>query len=448
MNILVGDISSRMDSPNPQALAVIRNVCKARPARYMFMPKFRAGLWDGYISVMTSFSTFPTGMLSRVVDGLEAKGYHIQLIHKTDIESTKPVTADILVGITLRDYQVEAANIMIDHRRGILKMATNGGKTEVMAAIIKTLDCNTVVMVHRKELMYQTAERFTKRGIQDVGMIGDGIYNPRKVTVAMVQTLANKMHKKDFVNNKLLFVDEAHHLSSDQMMNVFNAIPGPYRFGVSGTPLKYDVLCDLKLIASTGDIVYELSNEYLIESGHSAVPTIYIKTIESTDDEIWKLPYAEAYEQCIVNNHMRNAFISDFANIQEGIVLILINRIEHGRTLQSLIPGSVFVSGHDSTEYRQETLEDMRTQHGVYIASPIFDEGIDVPNIDTLIIAGGGRSYGKLLQRIGRGMRKKEGLNQLVVLDFIDDTNKYLIDHSNERIDTYVAEGFATKLLD
>jgi superfamily II DNA or RNA helicase len=123
--------------------------------------------------------------------------------------------------------------------------------------------------------------------------------------------------------------------------------------------------------------------------------------------------------------------------------LILVTRIDHGLELQKMIEGSVFISGSDTTEFRQETIQKMReSKFGVYIATTIFDEGVDIPSVDTVILAAGGKSHVRLLQRIGRGMRHKEGLNQLIIHDFLDDTNMYLLSHSEERIDTYAKEGF------
>jgi len=68
--------------------------------------------------------------------------------------------------------------------------------------------------------------------------------------------------------------------------------------------------------------------------------------------------------------------------------------------------------------------------------------------VDVLVLAGGGKSYVKLLQRVGRGMRKKAGDNRIVIVDFIDDTNDYLLSHSEERIETYTQEGFAIRVAD
>jgi superfamily II DNA or RNA helicase len=217
---------------------------------------------------------------------------------------------------------------------------------------------------------------------------------------------------------------------------------------VSGTPLRYDMLADMKLLATTGDVIYDLSNAYLIEQGYSAKPTVYIKTIESRKRTDWDTEYQDAYNQLVVESDKRNAFIASYAKLNFGSTLILVNRLDHGKRLQEMIAGSIFVHGNDTTEYRQSVIADMRSKAGIYIASPIFDEGIDVPGVDTVILAAGGKSHIKLLQRIGRGMRRKEGTNTLKILDFIDDTNKFLLDHSNERIDTYVKEGFDTVLID
>ena len=95
-----------------------------------------------------------------------------------------------------------------------------------------------------------------------------------------------------------------------------------------------------------------------------------------------------------------------------------------------------------------EILERMKSEPGVYIATPIFDEGIDVPAIDVVVLAGAGKSHIKLLQRIGRGLRKKEGEdNTLVIHDFIDDTNKYLFKHSKARVAVYKDEKFDKELI-
>ncbi len=458
IDIRVGDINSSVLKPRShlEALAVIRNVLRARPDGFQFMPKYKSRRWDGYITLMTTMSSFPTGLLTLVLDALDDKGYEVEFTGQFGVDAV--IDPNCLNGVTLRDYQVKAVEQLLFIGRGIAKMATNSGKTEVIAAIIKTLDIPpTIIIVHRKELMYQTAQRLEDRLGIDVGVIGDGHKSIRgyKVIVAMVQTLHNVLDsvpKKDakgymiFPDNELLVVDECHHVSSNSMMDVISHIPGHYRFGMSGTPLKYDALSDMKLIAATGEVVVDVTNEFMIESGWSAKPVIKMYVVEDLNDALWGMDYADAYKSMIVEHKQRNNIIIDYANKSEGVVLILVNQLEQGRLLRDAIPDSVFVHGSDDTSYRQGVLSTMRaTTKGIFIASPIFDEGIDVPAVDTVILAGGGKGHVKLLQRIGRGLRQKAH-NELIVIDFLDDTNEYLLKHSQERINIYEQEGFEIEL--
>jgi len=462
IDIRVEDINSYVLKPRShlEALAVIRSVCRARPDGFQFMPKYKSHRWDGYITLMATMSSFPTGLLPLVVKALMSNKMAVHLIGQNPPPFEQDdiiIDPDCLNGVTLRDYQIDAVGNLLGASRGIAKMATNSGKTEVIAAIIKTLGIPpTIIIVHRKELLYQTMQRLEDRLGIEVGIMGDGKHAQAQVMVAMVQTLynlLNKMPKKAiksymmFPDNELLVVDECHHVSSNSMMDVISHVPGHYRFGMSGTPLKYNALSDMKLIAATGDIVVDVTNEYLIEAGWSAKPIIKMYVVEDLEAALWDMDYADAYKSMIVEHKQRNKIIINYANKSEGVVLILVNQLEQGRLLRDAISGSVFVHGSDDTECRQGVLSTMRAAtKGIFIASPIFDEGIDVPAVDTVILAGGGKGHVKLLQRIGRGLRQKAGHNELIVIDFIDDTNEYLLKHSRDRIEIYEQEGFEIEI--
>ncbi len=451
MEIIIQDISSYIKDVQkvPHALAIVREVCRARPAGYQFTPKYKKGMWDGYISLMQSMTKFPTGLLHLVAKRLMAEGFKLSYkIESQYLTYDKAIIQkDMLNGIELRDNQIDAIKTLLEKRRGIAKMATNAGKTEVMAGIIKALGVpKTMVIVNSKDLLYQTATRFQTRLGIEIGMIGDGLWEPKTVTVAMVQTLYSRL-KEPWLGNTVVMLDECHHTSSDRTLDVVNKISGGYRFGFSGTPIKYDLLSDMKLVSVTGRILVDVTNNELIEKGYSAKPIVHIRTITNDADDLYEAKYQVAYKEMIVDNSYRNTCIADIAKESKGIVLVLVNQVHQGNKLLDLIQDAVFVNGSDDTRYRKDILEIMRVaKHGIFIASPIFDEGVDVPSIDTVILAGGGKSHIKLLQRIGRGLRKKENGNVLHIYDFIDDTNKYLLSHSEARIDVYVQEGFETVL--
>jgi superfamily II DNA or RNA helicase len=443
MRIIVGDIFSTLENPrdNMDALKIIRQVCRARPNGYQFMPRFRNHQWDGYISLMHSPISFPTGFVNMIDKALQDQGYEVDYEAYPWLDTHWVNVQVELDGITLRDYQLDAARNMLAHYRGIAKMATNSGKTEVMAAIIKMLGCpKTFVFLHRKELLYQTAERFEKRLGIKVGKIGDGIFEPENVTVSMIQTAANRA-VMPYEFTQLVMVDECHTASSDSYLDVLSKVPGKYRYGFSGTPLKHDVLADMKLIGMTGDVVVEVTNKELIDQEYSAKPVVHIIKRGKRGDD-WGNPYRDAHSTYIENNDERNNKIAELASSQTGTVLVIVNRIKHGKTLEALIPGAHFVCGSDTTEVRLDTLDAMRDGGGIFIASPIFDEGVDVPALDCIILADPGKSYVKLLQRIGRGLRRKEGHNVLTVYDFLDNDNKHLHSQSKRRMAIYEEEQF------
>lgn len=457
MDIRIGDIHSVILHPRAhlEELEIVRQVCRARPDDYQFMPKYRMGYWDGWISLMNTINSFPTGLVPQVVEALEEENVKVNLVDQIP-PPHRIITPDCLSGITLRDYQVEAANSLLDSCRGVAKMATNTGKTEVIAAMIRSFDDPyAVVMVSGKDLLYQTAKRLSDRLSRDVGIIGDGIWNDNRIVVAMVQTLYAALNKRNksskatfrfFPHNILLIVDECHHISSSSMLDVMSHIPGPYRFGLSGTPLKYDSLADMKLVGYTGDIIFEVTNDYMIRHGWSAKPIVQLYVIEA--DGYWDMDYFDAYANLIVKNDARNNIIADRVAKFDGVAMILVNQLEHGERLKKMIPNSIFINGSHSSGYRRSVLDSMRqSSKGIVIATAIFDEGIDVPSVDMVVLAGGGKGHVKLLQRIGRGMRRKASKNnKLIVIDFIDDTNQYLLDHSDERLMTYEEEGFHTEI--
>jgi len=135
--------------------------------------------------------------------------------------------------------------------------------------------------------------------------------------------------------------------------------------------------------------------------------------------------------------------------------VVMIKEIAHGEILSEILAKEVFllhlfIHGSTPIERRTEILKDF--QDGlvnILITSVILDQGIDIPNIDVLILAGGGASKIKSLQRIGRGLRINEGKENLLVIDFADRTHRYLAKHSYERLNSYSGEEcFSIDLMD
>ncbi|RKY33160.1 MAG: hypothetical protein DRP74_00475 [Candidatus Omnitrophota bacterium] len=418
---------------------------------YWFSNAFRSGQWDGRIHFYNrSWHSFPTGLLERATKFFEIQklAYQIQdFRYRLPQEDWHYLN---LKDIQLRDYQKEAIWTALNKGNGIIAQATNAGKTEVGCGIIQVLGLPTIWLTHRKELMYQTAERIEDRLGIKVGKVGDGIEDIKRITVAMVQSLYNRKDLKNFLLPfKVLIIDECHHLGSSvkTFYRVAMKCKASYRFGLSATPLQKNDVKDWRLLAMTGEIVHSVTNQDLIEKGYSAEPKIIIIPVREPVD-IENLNYEDAYRIGICENKYRNDLILERCKEVDKPSLIIVKLLEHGRILENLFLNSgfncEFISGQENSDFRNKVIEEFKKgKIKCLISTVILDEGIDVPNIQHLVIAAGGKSYVKNVQRVGRGLRKKQNSeNILYVTDFYDDTNVYLRRHSNKRIKDYKNEGF------
>ena len=156
--------------------------------------------------------------------------------------------------------------------------------------------------------------------------------------------------------------------------------------------------------------------------------------------------YQEVYDNFIVNNDYRNFKIAESAKIMAEAgrkVLILVTKVSHGDVIQEFLDPNLKVNslnGMNSTRDRMQSIQQMKNgELDVMIASRIFDQGIDIPELDALILAGSGKSTARALQRIGRVIRRKKGKSNAVVVDFFDNC-KYLREHSQARYRIYSTE--------
>lgn len=252
-------------------------------------------------------------------------------------------------------------------------------------------------------------------------------------------------------NCRGFIADEAHHSSSTTWYDTFMLMENAeFRIGLTGTVDKNDDPLNLgRLRGATGDTIVEISNDFLIRNGYSAKPTIHLETIDKPN-EVIAGSYREAYAEGIVENEYRNEVIARRVSDRvqnEKACLVIVNYTLHGELLEKRLKElgveCEFIHGSRTTEDRQGALDRLgRGELPVLIATTILDEGVDVSGINCVWMAGGGKSYKKVLQRVGRGLRKKEDGSGLEVYDFLDYTNNYLTKHTLERYDYYSAEKF------
>ena len=209
----------------------------------------------------------------------------------------------------------------------------------------------------------------------------------------------------------------------------------------SATPWR-DKGDDILIDGCFGKCIADISASFLIKKGYLVKPTIHFSKVSNMRG-LGRSSYPNVYRQAIVENELRNNMIVTMAirfRDEGRKVLILVKQIAHGKILEKLIPDSIFLHGSTGKKKRQKHLDLMReAAPRVTIASVIFDEGIDCRPLDTLILAGGGKSPTRALQRIGRILRPYDHKRNAIAVDFLDNC-KYMQSHSKRREAIYKTE--------
>jgi len=395
-----------------------------------------------------------TGLLPEVITHLTELNISTKLQDKRN--RIKPGAPDVK-GITLRGYQLDAIKECLKHERGTIEVGTGGGKTEIAAGIISAYNAKTAFITHTKSLRFQSAERLSERLGYEVGIIDSSTFNPKRVTVCMMPTLASRLKNKDrhvldfFSSVELVITDEVHHQTSAQTWGaVSKALVNAYhRYGLSATP--YSTRGEmLTLFSHIGPVVYKRSSATLREDGVNVPVVVQMyRTAGTAPVAFQSAPFPEQYRKGIVENQSRNIQVAKLAvsHAEKGEkVVILVVQQDHGALLEQecnrLRPkSSRFVYGLTDQDERASVEKLFKRGAAIMIVSRIMGEGKDIPCISTLINAAGGKSDRETTQKAGRGVRLSPGKTFLTIIDFVDHLS-YLHRHSKQRMRTYASLGY------
>ena len=384
----------------------------------------------------------PIGLLSQLVEFLNRKRATFKVFDKRVFDTYELTDSEIensLGYLTLYDYQVACVRACLNNPIGIIKRSTASGKTEIFIALCKIMNKKTLILFARIDLAHQTLKRMKKAGL-DAGMVqGNNVDENHQVVMATVQS-GHKLQDQ----YEMIVVDEMHRASSKKYRAILRASDFKYRYGFSATPyVKRDKIKNAYVNAWLGEIIYEVKSETLMEKGKIAKPKIKFIPIDFPKNIIEYKSWMAIEKLGIVENEVRNKIISKIAQRLEGQILILVIKIDQGEILNKLIPNSHLLYGKSKIKERADIVKRFDGGEPItIIASTIFDEGIDIKNINHVIICGGGSSFIKTIQRLGRGLRVTETKKDVDIFDFMDNTNKTLTKHSKNRIKSYREEGF------
>ena len=432
-------------------------------ARYQ--PAFKLGRWDGTVSLFGLGGTGYLNNLEAILSILNKSGVDIDEIedlrnhYKLDfIPVTETYWADQgkvwPVGhaqegqpIMLRDYQVDAINKFLQQTQALQEIATGAGKTITTATLAHVCEPygRTIIIVPNKSLVEQTHEDFVNVGL-DVGMYyGDKKDMNKTHTICTWQSLnildkKSKNHEHDIISLaefldgvSAVIVDEVHMAKADVLKNLLthNLCNAPIRWGLTGTVPKEKFEYE-QIFASIGPVVGGIKAHELQEAG--VLSNCHVKVLQLIDLKEFRSYSDEITYQ--VTNDDRMKFISDQIKViaETGNTLVLVGRIESGKILIENIPDAVFVSGNVKTKDRKSEYDEIKTSTNKIIVATygVAAVGINIPRIFNLVLIEAGKSFTRVIQSIGRGIRKAHDKDFVQIYD-ITSTCKYAKRHLAER---------------
>ncbi len=443
---------------------------------YFFNPKYKLGAWDGRIYFFTNTGKTFVYLLDEIIPLLIHAGYDLKV---DDLRKNREVTPKLIDenyfadrGVThalskepwiFRDYQVDMVNSLINAGGGVGIAGTGAGKTSMTAALALSYedaaDYRSIIIVPDKNLTDQTFVNYKNFGM-DVGQYGAGIKDgDHQHVVSTWQTLQN--HKTFIEQFQMVIVDEAHGLTGKVLQELLNKYGKniAYRFGVTGTLPKNE--CDrMSINVSVGPVRIEIPAYKLQEEGHLADLQInimqtmldfsqdyqeYLDNFEDDGHPQTEKQFIDDYfmdytgEKSYLQKHEdRTQWIADYIITQHklgmGNVLCLVNGIKFGKKLAELIPGAIFLHGNDKLEVRKEAYALFNERDDVTVVATvnIASTGLDIPRIFQLIGVDMGKSFVRVIQSIGRSLRKAADKDKATFTDICSNL-KYSRRHLTER---------------
>lgn len=471
---------------------------KKRQKGYLFNRLYKRKLWDGYdhfvnIDKETGVIKLGVGLWKEIFNFGKKYDYEVYIENYEQLfnlnftkEQLEKFTSVMLDGsnIEARDYQLEAVHRALKYKFCSLELATSAGKTIIFflylaflkrKGIVSSKGKKALIVVPRTSLVGQTAEKFTgdyNTGLMDFNVmtIGgkskytDKAFADAEIIISTYQSLINRP-PEFFKEFSVVCIDECHTSRGNSVRDILvQSTNAEYKLGLSGTIKIEEEYSDFFRIQEfLGPLSMTLSASHLIENKYS--PDVYIKMVylDYPKTEPFVKNYLalreagksgkemyDAEKAFIVSYDPRIDFISAFVKKLEGNSLILYinvkdgygqricDRIKEWREHVYYIDGGV--DGDDRDGYQRI----MEAGDGVTLVASYgtFSTGIDLKNVQHIILAESYKSEVTIRQSIGRGMRGLKGKVKVTIYDLIDDLNGYIVKHGHAREKIYVKQKF------
>jgi len=464
---------------------LLKEYLRVRPIGYQHSTAYRGrqvkegeskGRWDGWKYLVNSRNEFLTGFLPMVAKLFAEEGYSIVVedMRKGSSPNYPPIEdfTDMLHnGWQLYGLQYDAVKKLlfnsleiggqtISFPRGIIDAATNAGKTSIVASLYYNMTSGSLLFtLHRTKLFAQQYEFFKGLFGNDVGRVDSRHMEIDKpFVIAMYQTLLSRAEKSVDVKTRLaqfnvLVVDETHTAGSGAYAEILSYVTAPVRAFISGTPLEAkDKVKSMAIVGLSGPTLVKITNKQLIDLNISQKPYVKMYLVENermVDPRSLLLGYSYEVEQSMYAQQVLDMVYSICEERKDSQVILTFTLREHGRMLQKLLT-PIYGEGNVGMVHGETSNADVvkfaNFELNVLLASSVLKEGINIPNIRTLVRLHGGDSKIDIKQFIGRALRDDKENTTVELIDFYF-LGKNVSKHSRSRLRLYRKEGFNVELM-
>lgn len=411
--------------------------------------------------VITPTGRFDVGLVGEVEKYCKDNDLEINIdpnIYKIYKPSINIDIVSMVDGFSYYDYQEETIKRMLSNGRGVALLATGAGKSIISAGFCKTIldnkpNSKILILVPNLTLLTQLLKDFNKINLNCSGWSGTDVpdFNTSILIATNSITLVNvKETLKKISNYDYLIVDECHKAKRSNKINkiIYN-FKTNNKFGLTGT-LPENKLDSWNVIGKIGPILYEKKSIELRNKTISNVKVKIVKLIHRNKPKNVQFKLATDFYTAemdfLYNKEWRNNFIASIASRLDGNCLLLVDRLEHGELLKSIILNNSdkiceFIRGSTSKEERENIKTLMESNDNIVCIAmdSIFSTGVSVNNLKYVVFVCIGKAKTKVIQSIGRALRLHENKKQAIIIDIADGTH-YSNEHLSKRIEMYDEE--------
>ena len=448
---------------------------------YKFSPRFKHKIWDGKIHCYSPITQLlPIGLVDNLLNWCKKNNYTYKLFGLDDFKDTisyedvKEYVNSQITKFDARDYQLNAIYRALTNKRGVLLSCTGSGKSLMIYGILKYLIArknkrHLLLIVPNVSLVEQMYSDFIDYGWENIENDVEKLYSgmdPTFRTPVLISTWQSleSQDKDFFAEYQGIIVDECQGSKSSVLARIVKQCVGAdYKIGTTGT-LPTELADQLVINGVLGNNIFELKSKTLIDLGYLTkivVASIFVKYT----DEFIKANRDRTYQEevkIVEEKPERNKslnFVIDHSKPTDNI-LILVNHKDHLKSVKEYLNLAYperkvsIIMGEVKAKERESIRTGMEYEDGTLLVCTYqtMSAGVNIPKLHAVMLYANSKSRIKVLQSIGRGLRKHVSKNKVIIYDIIDDLSyktrtgkahkNYCMQHYDERLSYYKEQEF------